>query len=400
MAARRSVYDTAAFRQLAETKDVPRGFLMIDARAQKLAETLIHYSCALQPGEKVLIEAIDIPSWFVTLLVRTAAAAGALPFVRLKQLAVNRELIRAGTETQMNLIADEESLTMARVDAYIAVRGGDNVAELSDVPPEKMRIYESTVFQRVHLDLRLKQTRWAVLRWPNGSMAQLAGTSTSAFEEFYFRVCTLDYARMSRALVPLRELMQRTDRVRLVAPGTDLSFSIRGIPAVACDGKNNIPDGEVFTAPVRDSANGTIQFNAPTIYRGVSHENVRLRLENGRVVEAESSNSAHLNRVLDSDEGARYIGEFAIGFNPYITRPMKDILFDEKIAGSIHFTPGNSYDNASNGNHSQVHWDLVLMMDAAQGGGEIWFDDRLIRKDGIFVLDELLDLNPDRLGAP
>ena len=373
---------------------------MIDPRAQKLAETLIHYSCALKPGEKVLIEAIDIPTWFITLLVRTAAAAGALPFVRLKQQAVNRELMIAGTDAQMNLIADEEALLMARVDAYIAVRGGDNVAELSDVPPEKMRLYESTVFQRVHLDLRIKHTRWAVLRWPSGSMAQLANASTDAFEEFYFRVCTLDYARMSRALVPLKELMERTDRVRLVAPGTDLGFSIRGIPAIPCDGKHNIPDGEVFTAPVRDSANGTIAFNAPTIYRGVSHENVRLRLEHGRVVEAVSSDSAHLNRVLDSDEGARYIGEFAIGFNPFITRPMKDILFDEKIAGSIHFTPGNSYDVASNGNRSQVHWDLVLMMDAAHGGGEIWFDDRLIRKDGLFVLEELADLNPDRLGAP
>jgi aminopeptidase len=228
-------------------------------------------------------------------------------------------------------------------------------------------------------------------------MAQLAQMSTAAFEDFYFRVCTMDYGRMARAMAPLKELMEATDRVRLVAEGTDLAFSIAGIPAVPCDGKLNIPDGEVFTAPVRDSVEGTIQFNAPTIYDGVTHETVRLEFAGGKVVGATSSETDHLNRVLDTDEGARYVGEFAIGFNPHITRPMKDILFDEKIAGSIHFTPGNAYDEAFNGNRSQVHWDLVLRMDPAVGGGEVWFDDRLIRKDGRFVVPELEDLNPERL---
>jgi aminopeptidase len=204
---------------------------------------------------------------------------------------------------------------------------------------------------------------------------------------------------MSRAMQPLKVLMEATDRVRLVAPGTDLRFSIQGIPAVPCDGKLNIPDGEVFTAPVRDSVEGTIRFNAATLYQGVTHDNVALSFEGGRVVEASSSASEHLERVLDTDEGARHVGEFAIGFHPHIRRPMKDILFDEKIAGSIHFTPGQAYDEAYNGNDSEIHWDLVLMMDEASGGGEVWFDDRLIRQDGLFVVDELLDLNPDRLAG-
>ncbi len=372
---------------------------MRDPRQEKLATLLVRYSCGLGPGENVLIEAADVPATFVRALISAVREVGARPFVQLKSQAITRELLLAATHEQLDVVADAESALMARMQAYIGVRGGDNVAELADVPRESMKLYEATVFQRVHLDIRIRKTRWVILRWPSPSMAQLAGTSTEAFEDFFFRVCTLDYAKMSRALVPLKQLMEATDRVRLVAAGTDLSFSIKGIPAVPCDGQHNIPDGEVFTAPVRDSIEGVIHFNAPTIYRGVTHEDVRLRFENGRAVEASSSNTPHLNEVLDSDEGARYVGEFAIAFNPHITAPMKDILFDEKIAGSIHLTPGNAYQEAWNGNHSQIHWDLVLMMSPEHGGGEIWFDDQLVRKDGLFVPEALQDLNPERLAG-
>jgi aminopeptidase len=260
-----------------------------------------------------------------------------------------------------------------------------------------MKLYEKHVWQRVHHDIRVKKTRWVVLRWPNPSMAQSANMSTEAFENFYFDVCTLDYSKMSKAMQPLVDLMNRTARVRLVAPGTDLNFSIKDIPAVGCDGKLNIPDGEAFTAPVKDSVNGTIQFNARTIYHGVVHDNVRLVFREGKIVEATSSNTEALNKVLDTDEGARYVGEFALGFNPYVTRPMLDILFDEKIAGSIHFTPGSCYDEAPNGNKSEIHWDMVLLMTPDAGGGEIHFDDKLIRKDGRFMLPELEPLNPENL---
>jgi aminopeptidase len=284
------------------------------------------------------------------------------------------------------------------VQCYIGARGNPNVSETSDVPADKQKLYESTVWSRVHHDVRIKKTRWCVLRWPTPSMAQMAEMSTEAFEDFFFDVCILDYGKMARAMQPLKHLMEKTDRVRLKGPrDTDLSFSIKGIPAIPCDGKVNIPDGEVFTAPVRDSVNGVIRFNAPTIYRGTTHNDIRLEFKNGKIVEATSSASNKLNEVLDTDEGARYVGEFAIGVNPYCTKAMKDILFDEKIAGSIHFTPGACYDEASNGNKSKIHWDMVMLQTPEVGGGEIWFDDQLVRKDGKFVVPELEGLNPENL---
>ena len=283
------------------------------------------------------------------------------------------------------------------MDCYIGVRGADNITELSDVPAENMAVYDKYYNTPVHHEVRVAKTRWVVLRYPNDAMAQLSGTSTEAFEDFYFDVCTLDYRKMGKAMESLVEYMQRTDRVRITAHGTDLTFSIKDIPVVPCSGESNIPDGEVFTAPVRDSVNGTIRYNAASSYQGFVFENVTLTFENGKIVKAEANDTERINGIFDMDEGARYVGEFAIGVNPYILHPMKDILFDEKIQGSIHFTPGSCYDDAWNGNVSAIHWDLVLIQRPEYGGGEIYFDDVLIRKDGRFVVPELEVLNPENL---
>ena len=370
---------------------------MIDPRMTKLADVLINYSTSLQPGEKILIEAIDAPHAMTCELVRAARAAGGDPLVTLKSNVVQRALLMHGSREQMELIAETEAHRMSHVAAYIGLRGNDNIAELSDVADEGHKLYQETIWKRVHQEIRVPKTRWVVLRWPNASMAQQANKSTEAFENFYFDVCTMDYAKMARAMAPLAKRMDDADQVRIVGPGTELAFSIKGIRAVPCDGKLNIPDGEVFTAPVRDSVNGTLQYNVRTLYQGVVHDNVRFEFVDGKIVKATSTNTAHLNKVLDSDEGARYIGEFAIGFNPFVTEPMLDILFDEKIAGSFHFTPGQAYDEANNGNRSGVHWDIVCLQDAEHGGGEIWFDGELVRKDGLFVPEELRQLNPQNL---
>ncbi len=370
---------------------------MIDPRMTKLADVLINYSTALKPGEKILIEAIDAPAEMVCELIRVARQAGGEPLVALKSNRVLRSLLIHGSKEQLDLVTETEALRMSKVQAYIGLRGSHNIMELSDVPPDRYKLYQDTVWKKVHQEIRVPKTRWVVLRWPNSAMAQQANKSTDAFEKFFFEVCTMDYAKMSRAMKPLAERMSKTDRVHIKGPGTDLRFSIKGVPPVPCDGDRNIPDGEVFTAPVKTSVNGVLQYNARTIYQGVVHDNVRFEFKDGKIVKATSTNTEHLNKMLDTDEGARYIGEFAIGVNPHVTEPMLDVLFDEKIAGSFHFTPGQAYKEADNGNRSSVHWDIVCMQDAAHGGGEIYFDDKLIRKDGMFVVDDLKPLNPENL---
>lgn len=368
---------------------------MNDPRYTDLARLLVEYSTELKKGEKILLDMIDVPDEFTAQLIRAVRDAGAIPLVEVRHTRVTREVLRGTTAEHAALVRDIEMHRMRRMQAYIAVRGSGNASENADVPSDRLSLYSKTL--RPVMNYRVGKTKWAVLRWPTPSMAQAANMSTEAFEDFYFAVCTMDYRKMSKAMAPLERRMKRADKVRITGPGTDLSFSIKGIGAKSCDGKLNIPDGEVFSCPVKDSAEGVIQFNTPTIYAGTRFENVRLELKGGKVVGATGSDTRRLNEILDTDAGARFIGEFAIGFNPHILSPMCDILFDEKIAGSLHFTPGQAYGIADNGNRSAVHWDMVLIQRPEWGGGEIWFDGELIRKDGLFIPKDLKPLNPDAL---
>ncbi len=369
----------------------------MDSRIQTLAKSLIGYSTALARGEKLLIETIDGGLPLAKALVDEAYRAGAVPFVTLKNSQLLRSVLRGASAGQLALAGEFEAARMKAMDAYIAIRAGDNISEMADVPPENMQLYQQHWAKPVHLDIRVPHTKWCVLRYPSPAMAQLAAMSTEAFEDFYFRVCTLDYAKMAAAMDPLVALLRRTDRVRITGPGTDLAFSVKGIPAVKCAGLRNIPDGEVYTAPVKDSVDGVLTYNAPAVYQGVTYENIRLEFRAGKIVAATANETDKLNKLLDTDDGARYIGEFALGVNPWIGRPMKDTLFDEKISGSFHFTPGNAYEKAFNGNKSVIHWDLVCIQTPEYGGGEISFDSVLIRKDGRFIPDELQGLNPENL---
>ena len=336
-----------------------------------------------------------MPDEFTIELIRAVRATGATPFVETRHSRIGREQLIGMTETQAADIRDLEMARMKKMQAYIAIRGSYNATENADVPTDKMQLYAKVI--RPVQDYRVNKTRWVVLRWPTPSMAQAAGMSTEAFENLYFEVCTMNYPKMAKAMAPLEKLMTKTDQVRLKGPGTDLTFSIKGIGARMCEGIRNIPDGEVFSCPVKSSVNGVIQYNTPTLYSGTKFENVRLELKDGKIVNATSNNNKRLNEILDTDPGARYIGEFALGFNPYILNPMCDILFDEKIAGSLHFTPGQAYEDCGNGNKSAIHWDMVLIQRPEWGGGEIWFDGKLIRQDGLFVPKELKALNPENL---
>ena len=370
----------------------------MDPRNTKLAEQLITYSVKLQPGERIYIEvkgpeALELGQE----LVRVATLHGGVPFWYYNDETLSRGFVRNASEAQFQAWGAFHRPIMEAVDAYIGVRGSSNPFDLADVDADRMKWHDQAYWGQVHIPVRLNK-KWCVLRYPNPSMAQAAERPTEDFADFYYRVCLLDYAKLSRAMDPLKELLERTDRVRLVGPGTDLGFSIKGLPAVKCDGGRNIPDGEVYVAPVRDSANGVITYNTKTRQGGAVLANVRFVVKDGRIGEATCDGDASkLAQALDLDEGARYFGEFALGLNPHITTPMLDTLFDEKIAGSFHLTPGNAYAKSDNGNKSALHWDIVMMQTPEWGGGEIWFDGRLVRKDGRFVVPELEGLNPERL---
>ena len=368
---------------------------MSDPRYDSLAKVLTGHSTKLKAGERVLIDVSETPEEFVIALIRAARTAKAEPFVVMHSNRVSRELAIGITGPQAETIASIDLARLKKMQAYIAVRGSQNISEMADVPQEKAALLSSKL--RPALDYRINKTRWVVLRWPTPSMAQQAQMSTEAFAEFFFRVCTLDYSKMIPGMKALKALMDRTDRVHIKGPGTDLHFSIKGIGSVICGGEHNIPDGEVFSCPVKDSVEGHVIFNAPTLSRGLAFDQVHLEFSKGKVIKAAANHTKELNESLDTDAGARFIGEFSLGFNPHILHPMRDILFDEKIAGSFHFTPGQAYEVAGNGNKSAIHWDMVCIQRKDYGGGEVWFDGKLIRKDGIFLPPALQALNPNRL---
>lgn len=370
--------------------------VFMDSRIKELAHNLIHYSCTVQPGENVMIHVFGVSAYpLAQQLVKETYAVGGFPYVQIEDYQINRTIMMQCNESQLALKAEIDMLQMKQMDAYIGIRASDNIAEFSDVPQEKLQLY--TTMGNDVLNERVNHTKWVVLRYPNHSMAQLANTSLEAFEDFYFDVCNLDYQKMSNAMDSLVTWMNHTDKVRITGKDTELTFSIKDIPAIKCDGKCNIPDGEVYTAPVKNSINGVITYNTPSVHEGITYENIRFVFENGKIIEATANYTEKLNTVLDMDEGCRYIGEFAIGINPYILHPMKDTLFDEKIMGSIHLTPGRCYEDACNGNNSKLHWDLVYIQTPEYGGGEIYFDDVLIRKDGMFVPEILHCLNSENL---
>lgn len=369
----------------------------MDERIKKLAKNLVNHSVKLNKGEKVLIFSNGVNAMpLIKQLVKEVYTAGAMPFVSIWMAETLRELLLCAGETQIKIMAENDAALMKQMDAYISVGSNPNSSELSDVPAEKLEMYNRLYFGPVHRDVRLKK-KWVGCRYPTPGMAQSDGKSMEAFEDFFFDVCCMDYAKMGKAMENLKALMERTDNIRITGQGTDLSFSIKGIPAIPCAGECNIPDGEIFTAPVKNSVNGYVTFNTPSEHEGFTYENIKLTFKDGKIISSESNDTERITKVFNTDEGARYVGEFALGVNPFIVKPMKNTLFDEKISGSFHFTPGNCYDEADNGNKSAIHWDLVCIQTKEYGGGEMYFDGTLVRKDGVFVVPELLCLNPENL---
>jgi aminopeptidase len=364
---------------------------MKDKRNLVLAHQLLDYSIELKKGEVLYLEIKGKETLELGKeIIKYATQKGATTFWYYNDESLGRHWIANAGDDQLKKQAELHLDLMKKSDAYIGLRGSDNPFDLADIDSDQTEKMNALFYKPVHLEQRVKHTRWVVLRFPNNAMAQLAETSQEKFEDFYYEVCCADYAKMSQAQDKLFELMHATDKVHIKGPQTDLTFSMKGISCIKCDGHRNIPDGEVYTAPVKDSVNGTIKYNTPSLYQGIVYTGITFTFENGKIVKATADgNVDKLNKILDTDEGARYIGEFAIGVNPFILHPMKDTLFDEKIAGSFHFTPGQCYKEAPNGNDSAIHWDLVMIQRPDYGGGEIWFDGKLIRKDGVFTDEEM-----------
>ncbi|WP_298269615.1 aminopeptidase [Geobacter sp.] len=365
---------------------------MNDPRVRQLAEVLVGYSTRVRKGDVVLINASGtecIP--LVKELYSLCLARGAKYAEYSFQIPeIDRHFYNSATKAQTSHFPQHKLDFMKEVSVYIGISAGENSMVMAQANQANMIAWSKTT--RPIVDMRVKNTRWVITRYPTHGAAQEAKMSLEEYEDYLFSACCIDWQAESRKQEKLKRLMDRAETVRIKASDTDLSFSIKGLDGIKCDGRFNIPDGEVFTAPVRDSVEGHITYNCPTVYQGKEFNGIRLEFRKGKVVKATATGMDDaLNRILDTDEGARYIGEFAIGVNPNIREPMRNILFDEKIFGSIHFTPGQCYDECDNGNRSAVHWDMVKLL---RGDGEIWFDNHLIQKDGLFVHKDLLDLNP------
>ncbi|TNE74001.1 aminopeptidase [bacterium] len=362
---------------------------MISAYDERLAEQLLSYSAELKAGQNVLIQLNGLNGIsLVRALAKKAREIGANPFINLIDTETQKILAEMGDESYWETITSVEGLpVMQKMDAFVGIRASENIYEQSGVSRKANKAYAEKFLHPVHMEQRVKKTNWVILRYPSPAFAMNAKMSTSAFTEYYYKACLLDYSKLDQAMKPLEELLRKTDEIHLKGNGTDIKLSVKGQNWIPCVGKRNIPDGEIFSSPILDSVNGTITY-APSVYQGKPFEFVTLNVKNGVVQSFDSSNNAALEEILSTDEGAKRFGEFSFGTNPIIEKPMYDILFDEKIYGSNHLTLGQDYDEASNGNKSAIHWDLVCI------GADVYFDGKLVRQGRNWLPDELKGLNP------
>ncbi len=359
----------------------------------KLSSTIVNYSVKIKEGDRVLISTNGLePKFLVKALIRDIVKVKGIPFVRIIDNEINSLLTELTTSKRVDELARHKKEEVDNYDVFINIRYTENEYEGKYINSSIRKEIGSKTAKSD--DIRINKRRWVLLNYPSLIDAYKIGMPYDEYKNYSIKAMNFDYSSMEHDILPLKKLMEQTDKVRIVSPNTDISFSIKNIPVIPCCGTSNIPDGEIYTAPIKTSVNGKITYNTPSPYQGNIYHNVSLTFKDGKIIEATCDNdNESLNAIFDTDEGSRYVGEFSLGLNPLITKPMGDILYDEKIIGSIHFTPGKCYDDAKNGNDSAIHWDMVLIQTEEYGGGEIYFDDVLIRKNGKFVLKELEHLN-------
>ena len=361
-----------------------------------LAHNLINNSVKLKANEKVLIEYSDVDDDFLIALQNEAFKVKGMPFFKNINRELRRVTLERGDDKLFELMASFDEKLYSSMDAIILVRGEHNMFDYAYVPPKNLKSFDAFYNNKIHMQIRLKK-RWVLLKYPTASFAQSSAMPTRDFREYFYKICNLDYGKLCKAMDGLKALMEKTDKVKIEGPNTNLTFSIKGMPAIKCCGECNIPDGEIYTAPIKNSINGKISFNIPAMYNGIKHENIVLEFKDGKVIKASGNYSKELNQIVNTDSGSCYVGEFAFGVNPYVTYSLNDILFDEKMGGSIHMALGNAYDDCFNGNVIVVHWDLILNQMPDFGGGSIYFDEVKIRDNGRFILPELVALNPENV---
>jgi len=372
-------------------REIRKGETMNEIK--KLSSIIINDSLKVRRNEKVLIISdTDKPALLIKEFIKDISKNEGIPFVEILFPSIESLLLEKTTEERIKQISIIEEQKINNFDTFIYIKYTKNEFETIDIDPQILK-NKGNALEKIN-QTRVNERKWILLNYPSELDAYKAKMNTDKYFQYALEVMTVDYNQMKQDIVPLLKLMEKTDKVRILSPNTDLTFSIKDIPIIPCCGECNIPDGEIYTAPVKNSVNGIITYNVPSVYHGNMYHNIQLTFENGKIIQATSDdNNNRLNEIFNTDDGSRYVGEFSLGLNPKILHHVGNILYDEKIIGSLHFTPGSSYYNAYNGNNSAIHWDLVLIQRKEYGGGEIYFDDILIRKDGMFVLPELQHLN-------
>lgn len=365
----------------------------MDPRLQTLAKTIANYSIEVAENEKVLITTTSTKTTpLIKLLIEEIVKRKGIPFVNIVDSSISAMLNETLNEERIKVLKNIYQSQLDNYDSFISIVYKENDFEMKNVDQEMKKKLGAATLELD--DIRINRRKWVLLNYPSKLDAFKSQLTTEEFYNFALDVMSVDYQKYNEDIKPLKELMEKTKKVKIIAPNTNLEFSIENMPAIPCCGDKNIPDGEIYTAPIKTSVNGTITYNTPSPYNGYVFNDVSLTFKDGKIIDCNTSNDvSKLNEIFDTDEGSRYVGEFALGFNKMINKPMGDILYDEKIWGSLHFTPGRAYKDADNGNTSSIHWDMVLIQTKEFGGGEIYFDDVLIRKDGFFTLDELSHLN-------
>lgn len=353
---------------------------MKDQRLAKFADVLLEHSLNIKEGENVVIRAGYLAKPLIDEFYRKTVDKGANTFVHILSDPQRKYFMENATPKQLeNANALYEGI-YEKADAVLVIEAPENTKHLSNVSPRKNMEYNKAISPVLKT---IMNKRWVLTNYPVEAFAQDADMSLEEYEDFLFDAVLVDYEKMDRDMNKILDIFDTADTVRLVGKDTDLTFSIKGRKGTKCSGQNNVPDGEVYYSPVTNSANGHIYYEFPAIRYGNQVDGVRLEFKDGKIINARSaSNEQFLNQMLDTDAGARYLGEFGIGLNYGIKKFIKNILFDEKIGGTIHLAAGNAYEGSGGDNISVLHWDMIKEL---RTNGEIYADGKLVQKNGIYL---------------